>query len=201
MKITSFEDLVASVIVNGGITWLKTKLWWDFNINIPDEMIYKTYYELRNWCVRKNIVEFVDQDLLIEVIVEVIKVVESETDERLLDDPEYIKKSLKDKAWLWQIYSFFRDFVNKDNVKAIAESPATKAIDGYMNSVMVRTPELLDYKVHRDVDFAIEDYQTLTGDTGEVKIESTFTEELEGETLLGGFMSRSLNTTESQPDK
>ena len=190
MKITSFEDLVASVVVNGGIAWLKTRVWFQFKVNIPDDMIYKTYYELKNWCVRKNIIEFVDQDFLIEVIVEVIKVVESETDQRLLEDPEYVKRSLKKNAWLWEIYSFFRDYVNKENVKAVAESPVTKAIDGYMNSVMIKTPELLDYKVHRDVDFAIEDYQALTGETGEVKIESTFTEELEGETLLGGPMRR-----------
>ena len=89
MKITTFEDLVARIIVGGGITWLKTRVWFQFKINIPDDMIYKTYYELKNWCIRKNIVEFVDQDLLIDVIVEVIRVVESETDERLLEDPEY----------------------------------------------------------------------------------------------------------------
>ena len=201
MKITSFEDLVASVVVNGGIAWLKTRVWFQFKVNIPDDMIYKTYYELKNWCVRKNIVEFVDQDFLIEVLIEVIKVVETETDQKLLEDPEYVKRSLKKNAWLWEIYSFFRDYVNKENVKAVAESPVTKAIDGYMNSVMIKTPELLDYKVHRDVDFAIEDYQALTGETGEVKIESTFTEELEGETLLGGFMSRSLNTTDKETDK
>ena len=64
---------------------------------------------------------------------------------------------MKDKAWLWEIYSFFRDYVNQDNIKSVADSPVTKAIDGYMNSVMIKTPELLDYKVHRDVDFAIED--------------------------------------------
>ena len=201
MKITSFEDLVARVIVGGGITWLKTRVWFQFKVNIPDDMTYKTYYELKNWCVRKNIVEFVDQDFLIEVLIEVIKVVETETDQKLLEDPEYVKRSLKKNAGLWEIYSFFRDYVNKENVKAVAESPVTKAIDGYMNSVMIKTPELLDYKVHRDVDFAIEDYQALTGETGEVKIESTFTEELEGETLLGGFMSRSLNTTDKETDK
>jgi len=183
----SFENLIAQVIVGGGITWLKTKLWWDFDIDLSDEMVYKTYYELKSWFVRKNIVDFVDRDKFIDVIVDVLKLVESETDRQLLKDPEFIKKSLKEQAWLWNLYSFFRNYVTSENVKYIADSPVTKAIDRYLNSVMIKNPLLLDYKVHRDVDFAIEDYKELTGDTGEVEMEpSTFSEETEGETPLGG---------------
>ena len=45
----------------------------------------------------------------------------------------------------------------------------------------------LDSRIERDVDSAIEDYQDLTGDTGEVMIDPpTFNEEVVGETPLGG---------------
>ena len=186
-KVTSFDNLIAQLIVGGGITWLKTKLWWDFDVSISDEMIYKTYYEFRNWCARKNISDFVDSDQFIDVVVDVLKLVEAEADRQLLKDPDYIKVTLKKNAWLWRIYSFFRNYVTSENIKAVSDSPVTKAIDKYLNSVMIANPLLLDYKVHRDVDFAIEDYRDLTGDKGEAKIEQpTFTEELEGETLLGG---------------
>lgn len=185
----SLENLIAQIIVGGGITWLKTKLWWDFDIDLSDEMVYKTYYEFKHWCIRNNVVDFVDRDLFIEVMVEVIKLVESETDKELVKDPEFVKKSLKEHAWLWNIYSFFRNYVTSENIRAVADSPVTKAIDRYLNSVMVKNPVLRDYKVHRDVDFALQDYKDLTGDTGEVKVtEHVFSEELEGETLLGGEM-------------
>lgn len=188
IKIKSFEELIAQTVVSGAVAWLKTKLWIDFDVTFDDKLIYMAYYELKEFCVRKNIVEFVDQDLLIEILVEIIKIVEIETEEKLLEDPEYVKKILKERAWLWNTYLLFRDFVTKDNVKAVADSPVTKALDGYMNSVMIKNPELLDYKVHRDVDFAVQDYKDLTGDTGEIKIEPIFSEELEGETPLGGFL-------------
>lgn len=188
IKIKSFEDLIAQTVVSGAVAWLKTKMWVDFDVTFDDKLIYMAYYELKEFCVRKNIVEFVDQDFLIEILVEVIKVVEIETEEKLLEDPEYVKRLLKERAWLWNTYLLFRDFVTKDNVKAVADSPVTKALDGYMNSVMIKNPELLDYKVHRDVDFAVQDYKDLTGDTGEIKIEPVFSEELEGDTLLGGAL-------------
>lgn len=188
IKIKSFEDLIAQTVVSGAVAWLKTKMWVDFDVTFDDKLIYMAYYELKEFCVRKNIVEFVDKDFLIEILVEVIKIVEIETEEKLLEDPEYVKRLLKERAWLWNTYLLFRDFVTKDNVKAVADSPVTKALDGYMNSVMIKNPELLDYKVHRDVDFAVQDYKDLTGDTGEIKIEPVFSEELEGDTLLGGAL-------------
>ena len=158
-----------------------------FGIELSDELIYKSYYELKEWMIRKGISDFVDRDQFIEVVVGVLKIVESETDARLLEDPLFVEKSLKEHAWLWNLYSFFRDYVTSENVKAVVDSPTTKAIDRYLNSVMINNPLLLDYKVHRDVDFAISDYEALTGNSSEVKIESpTFTEELEGETPLGG---------------
>ena len=182
----SLENLIAQLIVGGGITWLKTKLWWDFDINLSDEMVYKTYYELKEWIIRKNLVDFVDRDQFIHVLVSVIKIVESETEQKLIEDPEFLERTLKEKAWLWNLYGFFKNYVTSENVRAVADSPVTKAIDRYLNSVMIKTPELLDYKVHRDVDFALEDY---TRDTNETMIEApSYSEELDGETLLGGEM-------------
>ena len=188
-KVTAFDNLIAQLLVGGGITWVKTKLWWDFDVSLSDEIIYKAYYEFRNWCARKNISDFVDSDAFIDVIVDVIKLVEEEADRKLLEDPDFIRVSLKKNAWLWRIYSFFRNYVTSENVKLVAESPVTKAIDKYLNSVMIQNPLLLEYKVHRDVDFAIEDYQVLTDEKEEVIIEKPiFSEVKEGDTPLGGEM-------------
>ena len=68
------------------------------------------------------------------------------------------------------------DSINKDLIK-----------DDRYNRYVLENEELLQVRIESEIDRAIRDYQDLTGDTGEVKIESpTFTEDLEGETPLGG---------------
>ena len=39
-----------------------------------------------------------------------------------------------------------------------------------LNEFVIKDPEKLDRRIHRDVDRAIEDYERLTGDDGKVKI-------------------------------
>ena len=83
----------------------------------------------------------------------------------------------KDKEWLWKFYRLFDEIVK----------------EGKANRFVTRTAALLDdalygteLKIKKEVDAAIEDY---TNTQPEVKVEApSYSEELEGETLLGGEM-------------
>ena len=58
-----------------------------------------------------------------------------------------------------------------------------------LNDYIIQDNEWLSNRIENDIDSAIDDYLELTGQTEEVIIEPpTFTEELDGATLLGGEM-------------
>ena len=78
--------------------------------------------------------------------------------------------------------------VSPETVQNLIDSINQELIrDERYNRYVIRTPALLRVRIEKELDKAIQDYEDLTGDDGEVTIESpTFTEELEGETPLGG---------------
>jgi hypothetical protein len=60
-----------------------------------------------------------------------------------------------------------------------------------LNDIIINTPQLLDRRVHRDVDKAIKDYEDLTGDDGSVRISPSYFSEKapdksNAQKLLGG---------------
>jgi len=60
-----------------------------------------------------------------------------------------------------------------------------------LNDIIINTPQLLDRRVHRDVDKAIKDYEHLTGDDGSVRISPSYFSEKapdksNAQKLLGG---------------
>jgi len=60
-----------------------------------------------------------------------------------------------------------------------------------LNDIIINTPQLLDRRVHRDVDKAIKDYEDLTGDNGSVRISPSYFSEKapdksNAQKLLGG---------------
>jgi len=62
-----------------------------------------------------------------------------------------------------------------------------------LNDIIINTPQLLDRRVHRDVDKAIRDYEDLTGDDGSVRISPSYFSEKapdksNAQKLLGGEM-------------
>ena len=186
----SLEDLLAKLIVGGGLAWLRGKLQKDFDLTLDTDTVYKFHYELKHWLSKSNLTEKLDKDLFIEIIVDVLGIVEGQIDVQLVKDPDFLKKSMKKHAWLWNVYKFFSDYVTSENVKAVTDSPITKAIDRHFQKEMVSKPKLLDYKVHRDVDFAIEDY---TSQVEPVKISEYNYSEKESDgslaqELLGGEM-------------
>jgi hypothetical protein len=62
-----------------------------------------------------------------------------------------------------------------------------------LNDIIINTPQLLDRRVHRDVDKAIKNYEDLTGDDGSVRISPSYFSEKapdksNAQKLLGGEM-------------
>jgi len=62
-----------------------------------------------------------------------------------------------------------------------------------LNDIIINTPQLLERRVHRDVDKAIRDYEDLTGDDGSVRISPSYFSEKapdksNAQKLLGGEM-------------
>jgi len=60
-----------------------------------------------------------------------------------------------------------------------------------LNDIIINTPQLLERRVHRDVDKAIKDYEDLTGDDGSVRISPSYFSEKapdksNAQKLLGG---------------
>jgi hypothetical protein len=60
-----------------------------------------------------------------------------------------------------------------------------------LNDIIINTPQLLERRVHRDVDKAIRDYEDLTGDDGSVRISPSYFSEKapdksNAQKLLGG---------------
>ena len=72
-------------------------------------------------------------------------------------------------------------------IEAVDEANRNWFKNQKLNDYVIKNNEWLELRINRDVDTAIEDYKSLTGEPMEVIIEPpTFTEELEGETPLGG---------------
>jgi len=60
-----------------------------------------------------------------------------------------------------------------------------------LNDIIINTPQLLERRVHRDVDKAIRDYERLTGDDGSVRVSPSYFSEKppdgsNAQKLLGG---------------
>lgn len=135
--------LVASV--NGIILWLKR-----YGVKVTENELYQLYYEVDRFIERSKInkfVEKIDEEEFYKFIDEFVNVVDVE----LTKNPKF----LENKIILWKIFAACQDLLNK---KWVRNSPVTNEIKYQINKKIIETPELLDYKVKRDVDMAISDY-------------------------------------------
>ena len=126
-------------------------------LKITDELIYKTYYELQRFMERSNLDDLTSKDEFIDTMVNVLKTVEGFIDEREEVDPLFVDKLIAKHSWLWDIYKAFSDFVTSENVKNVRDSSISQEINRQMNETIINDGKLLDYKVRRDVDYALED--------------------------------------------
>jgi len=81
----------------------------------------------------------------------------------------------------------FLGVTEEEFIEAIDEANRTWFRNKKLNDFVIQNDEWLELRINRDLDSAIEDYKSLTGGPMEVIIEPPiFTEELEGDTPLGG---------------
>ena len=155
MKIENpLSKFLAYIIINGSISFIKIRF---KGLNITDELIYKSYYELTKFMEKTNIDELTSKDQFIEVMVHILKSIEGAFDDKQKEDPEFINNMMKKHAWLWDLYKAFSETVTSENVKKVKDSAISKEIGRQITKTMVKDKHLLDYKVKRDVDYALDD--------------------------------------------
>lgn len=141
----SAASAILVAAVNGIILWFKK-----YKVEVTENEIYQLYYEIDRFVERSKIdklVEKIDEEEFYKFLDEFVNVVDVE----LTKNPKF----LENKIILWKIFAACQDLLNK---KWVRSNPVTDEIKYQINKKIIETPELLDYKVKRDVDMAISDY-------------------------------------------
>jgi len=176
------KQSLASAIIVAGVNWVRFWLKSKTGIELEENIIWKIYYEFDRFSERlklQKMIESVDEEEFFKFLDEFIEVVDDET----VKNP----KILENRQLLWEIFKVLKELSKKGWVR---DNPVTDEVKYQINKKINETPELLDYKVKRDVDRAISDYKKESEKIHkpEPEIKPIFTETLEGETLLGGEM-------------
>lgn len=141
----SAASAILVAAVNGIIFWFKKH-----KIQITENEIYQLYYEIDRFIERSKInklVEKINEEEFYKFLDEFVNAVDVE----LTKNPKF----LENKIILWKIFAACQELLNK---KWVRSNPVTDEIKYQINKKIIETPELLDYKVKRDVDMAISDY-------------------------------------------
>jgi len=125
---------------------------------LSDEIIWKAYYELNKLIERSPLKKITNKEEFAEKLVEVLDILEGEINRQTERDPDFVKKLMKKHSYLWDIYKLFSDYVTEDNVSKAADNFLLDEIRLQANNHIITDPALLDYKIKRDVDYAIQDY-------------------------------------------
>jgi hypothetical protein len=148
------KKTLASFIITSVVSFITFKF---KKFNIDEITLWKFYYEFQKYIERSPVKKIATEKEFIELLQEVLKIFDKFFEEQSKKDPDYKNKLLKQNSYLWTIYRFFSNFINSDNtLRSISDE-----IQDQINRKIIETPELLDYKVKRDVDYAIIDYEKL----------------------------------------
>jgi hypothetical protein len=159
MKINLFgRQTLASLIITVTINFIKFKF---KKFDIDEITLWKFYYEFNKFIERSPLKSISSEEEFTLLMVEVLKLFEKFFEERTKKDPDFMNKLLKQNSYLWSIYKFFSDFINRETIFKIINNPLSSELQEQVNKKIIETPELLDYKVKRDVDYAIKDYEKL----------------------------------------
>lgn len=145
MQINFFgKKTIASAIFVSAVTWITFQL---RQFNLPENFIWKAYYEAVR-IYEENPLDQTFQKLLLEIF----RILEIEIDKQ----PELIKLITRNYTFLWDLYLQLKFNINPDWLK---DSPISREIKEQINRKINTDPELLNYKVKRDVDRAIARYE------------------------------------------
>lgn len=150
------KKTLASLIITATINFIKFRF---RKFDIDEITLWKFYYEFQKFIERSPLKSISSEEEFTELMVDILKIFDKFFEERIKKDPEYMNKLMKQNSYLWSIYKFFSDFINKDTILKTLNNPIASEIQDQINKKIIETPELLDYKVKRDVDYAIVDYE------------------------------------------
>ena len=142
------KQTIASVILVSIITWITFQL---RHFDLPENFIWKAYYEATR-IYEENPLDKTFKKLLLEIL----SILEIEIDK----NPELVRIITKNYTFLWDLYLQLKTQINPEWLK---DSPITEEIKDQINQKIINDPELLNYKVHRDVDRAIDRYKKQVG--------------------------------------
>lgn len=151
---------ILSAIISGIIMWMK--YWWksQTGLEISENDILKLYYEFDRFNERTKLNHFfenIDEDKFYEFLNGLLNAIDVEWDK----NPEF----LANRKLVWEAFMSLKQFVNAKWIKG----SMTDNLSEELNQRIINNPELLDYKIKRDVDVAILDYEKKVE---ELKIES-----------------------------
>lgn len=159
MEINFFgKKTLASLIIVSVVNFIKFRF---KQFEIDEITLWKIYYEFQKFVERTPLKKISSEKEFIELLIDVLKIFENYFEINLKKDPDYIKKLMKKKSYLWSIYKFFSNFADSNGILRVINSPISKEIQSQINKKIIKTPELLDYKVKRDIDYVIQDYEKL----------------------------------------
>lgn len=141
----SAASAILVAVVNGIILWFKR-----YKVEVTENELFQLYYEIDRFVERSKInklFEKINEEEFYKFLDEFVNAVDVE----LTKNPKF----LENKIILWKIFAACQDLLNK---KWVRKNPVTDEIKYQINKKIIETPELLDYKVKRDVDMAISDY-------------------------------------------
>ena len=145
MKINLFgKKTIASAIIASVVAAITFQL---RNFNLPENFIWKAYYEITRF-YEENPIDKKFKDLLIEIL----RIFEIEVDK----NPELVKLITQDYVFLWDFYLKLK---TKIDPNWLHNNPISREIKDQINRKINTDPELLNYKVKRDVDRAIARYE------------------------------------------
>ena len=139
---------IFSAILSVIVLWLKRTVKVRLNVDLPDDIIWKLYYEIKRYVEKTQVgklLQDIDKEQFLNFMKEFIDVIDEEHP-AFLDNHEL----------MWDLFVLIKDYVNSDWLK---QNAFTESLAEAVNRKIISTPELLEYKVKRDVDEAIKEYE------------------------------------------
>lgn len=153
MKLLLGKNSLSFTILNVALNWFRFWIKRKFGIDLPESVILKMYYEFDRFASDQKLgklIENVDEEKFINFLNEFVQVVDQEKEKN--------PAILQNRKLMWEIFKVLKDYLNRDWIK---NSSIMNGMKEELNNKIIHNKELLDYKVKRDVDRAIVEYEKL----------------------------------------
>lgn len=161
MRLIVGKNSLAAAILNVSLGWFRFWIKRKFNIDLPESVILKIYYEFERFSSNQKLgklLENLDEEQFMNFLNEFVQVIDQEKEKN--------PAILQNRKLMWEIFKILKNYLNKDWIK---NSPIIDGMKEELNNKIIRNKELLDYKVKRDVDRAIVEYEKLEGENDSFK--------------------------------